>query len=217
MNRTRLLLGLAALVLVADTAIMLLVAPTSANTPAPLTWRTFYFHVPTAWVAYLAFVVTAVASLAFLRRPSAERDAWALASAELGTLFAAIALVTGLVWSRREFFNYSPIEDPKVISLAVVVFAYLGYLALRRNVEEPERRARLAAVYGLLAFLAVPLSYFASRASVHPDFTRPEQSLDPRLGAFLLVSTLAFTAAYGWLLVARQELALVAARLEEAD
>jgi heme exporter protein C len=211
------LLAAAALAMLANAALTMAVAPTAANTPAPLTWRIFYYHVPAAWVAYLAFGVTAAASLLHLRSRGARSDAVALASAEIGLVFSSIALLTGLVWARQEFFGYSPVEDPKVISLVVVVFAYAGYLALRASIDDRRRRGRLAAVYGLLALVGVPLSYFASRVSIHPDFTRPEQSLDPRLGVYLLVSTLAFTVLYAALLALRVDLARLDARISDEE
>lgn len=193
-----------------------LVAPPAENFAAPLTQRIFYYHVPAAWVGYLAFLVTAAASAWHLGRRDARADALALASAEVGLVFSAIALATGLVWARQEFFGYSAVQDPKVISLAVVILSYLAYFALRAGIDEPDRRARLAAVFGLLAFVGVPLSYLASRASLHPDFTRPEQSLDARLGWILLASTLAFTLLYAALVEIRYRLALVERRLEDS-
>jgi len=183
-----------------------LVAPEAEGFRAPLTQRIFYYHVPAAWAAYLAFLVTAAASAIVLWRDDARADRLAVASAEVGTLFGVIALVTGLVWATQEFLGYSAIEDPKVITLGVLLASYLAYFALRSNIEEPDKRARLSAVFGLLALLGVPLSYFASRASVHPDFTRPESSLDPRLGWVLLYSTFAFTLLYAALVALRVRL-----------
>ena len=188
-----------------------LVAPEAEGFRAPLTQRIFYYHVPAAWAAYLAFLVTAGASALVLWRNDMRADRVAVASAEVGTVFGAIALATGLVWATQEFLGYSAIEDPKVITLGVLLAAYLAYFALRANIDEPDRRARLAAVFGLLCVIGVPLSYFASRASVHPDFTRPESSLDPSLGWILLASTIAFTILFAALVQLRVRLI----RLEE--
>ena len=188
----------------------LIVAPEAENFNAPLTQRIFYYHVPAAWVAYLAFAVTAVACAIVLWKQSPRADRIAVASAEVGLVFGLIALVTGLVWATQEFFGYNAIEDPKVITLGVLLAAYLGYFALRANLDE-SKRARLSAVFGLLCVLGVPLSYLASRASIHPDFTRPEESLDWRLGVILLYSTVAFTLLYAALVTMRVRLL----RLEE--
>lgn len=187
----------------------LVVAPPFAGFNAPLTQRIFYYHVPAAWAAYLGFAVTAAASAWHLRSRSARADQVARASAEVGTLFALVALGTGLVWSSQEFLGYSAIEDPQVVSLAVVILSYLGYFALRSGVDEPARRGRLAAVYGLLAVVGVPLSYLASKASIHPDFSRPDQELDPLLWALLLGSMAAFTLLFAALVQLRARLAAV--------
>ena len=211
----RWLIAAAVVAVFAQVALSLVVAPEAANFNAPLTQRILYWHVPAAWAAYLAFAVTAAASAWLLWREDDRADALALASAEVGTLFGAIALATGLVWSRQEFLNYSPLEDPKVVTLAVLLLTYLAYFALRGALDEPRRRRRLAAVFGLLAVLGVPLSYLASRASIHPDFTRPDESLDPRLGAILGASTLSFTLLYAALVAVRVRLARVQERLEE--
>lgn len=206
--------GLAVLVQIGLT---LAYAPPFAGFNAPMTQRIFYYHVPSAWVAYLAFALTSAASGWHLWRGGAASDRLARASAEVGTLFALVALGTGLLWAQVEFLGYSPFQDPQVISLSVLILAYLGYFALRGALDEPRRRARVAAVYGLLAFVGVPLSYLASKASIHPDFTRPEQSLDPLLALLLLSSTAAFTLLYAALVRVRVRLALVEDRLDTQE
>lgn len=201
----------ASILVLIDIPLSLLVAPEAANFRAPLTQRILYYHVPAAWVAYLAFAVTAAAGALVLWRNERRFDAVALASAEVGTLFSVIALGTGLVWSRQEFIGYDAFQDPKVISLAVAILAYFAYFVLRSSIEEKDRRAKLAAVYGILAIISVPLTYVASKNSVHPDFLRPDESLDPSLGWFLLASVVAFTVLYAALVQIRVRLA----RIEE--
>lgn len=206
----RLLLSIAAAAsALAIPLLALRVAPPAQGFVAPLSYRLLYVHVPTAWAAYLAFLVTFVGSLLHLhqRRQSDQAglgaDRVAAASAEVGTLFATIALGTGLLWARVEFLAYDPFTDPKVVTLVVLLLAYVGYLALRGTVEDRRDRARLASGYGLAAFLAVPMSYLASRVSLHPDFTTPEQSLAPALRWVLLASTLAATILYAHLTLHR--------------
>lgn len=198
-------------------ALALVIAPAAVGFSAPMTQRLLYYHVPAAWAAYVAFAATAAASAWYLWRRDRRADAVALAAAESGTLFSAIALATGLIWAGQEFVGYSALEDPKVISLVAVILSYLAYFVLRRSVAEPERRARLAAVFGLLALVGVPLSYLASRASLHPDFARPDESLDWRLGIVLAYSTLAFTLLVAALIETRYRLALVEGRREEEE
>lgn len=201
--RRRVLLAAAIGAMALQVPLALVVAPEAENFVAPMTQRIFYYHVPAAWVAYLAFGVTALACLMTLAGRGARWDRLAVASAESGTLFGAMALATGLVWASQEFIGYEALEDPKVITLAVLLASYLAYFALRANLEDPERRARVSSVFGLLAVLGVPLSYLASRASIHPDFTRADESLDWRLGVILLYSTVAFTLLYAALVALR--------------
>jgi heme exporter protein C len=204
----RALPALAAAAIAVDVLLTFLVAPDAAIFRGPLTQRIFYYHVPAAWCAYLAFGITAVASLVHLRTRDAGSDAIAVASVEVGVLFALMALVTGVVWSTQEFSgSYSAARDPPVRSLAGVVLSYFAYIALRAAIDERENRRRLAAVFGLLAFLGVPLSYLAIKASVHPDFTREDQTLAPELGLVLAYSTLAFTLLFAALVDARVRLA----------
>ncbi|MHB8605277.1 MAG: cytochrome c biogenesis protein CcsA [Thermoplasmatota archaeon] len=194
-----------------------LIAPDAANFRAPLTQRIFYYHVPSAWVSYVAFAVTSAASVVTLvRRDESRRaDRIAASSAEIGLLFSIIALITGLLWSREEFSNYSPLADAKVITLVALIAAYAAYLVLRANVDDPARRARLAAVFGVLAFIGVPLSYLASRLSVHPDFAAPDESLAPELGILLGVSLIGFTVLYASLLAFRVRIARAADVIRE--
>lgn len=214
--RRGLLVGSAIVLMFVLIALSLVFAPSAAGL-SPMTQRMLYYHVPAAWVAYLAFGVTALMSGLHLARPTRGRDALARASAEVGTAFALIALFTGLLWSRVEWFNYSPLEDPKVITTVVLIFAYFAYFALRASIDERVKRGRLAAVFGMLAFIGVPLSYVASRASIHPDFTRPEQTLDPRLGWILLAATFVFTVLYAALVTLRYDLALAEERILDLE
>lgn len=208
---------IAGVAVVADVWLALWVAPEAAGFHAPLTQRIFYFHVPAAWVAYLAFLVTSASCVMLLWRRDERWDAIAASSAEIGLVLAVVALVTGLIWAGQEFIGYSPLEDPKLITLAVLILSYLAYFTLRGSVAEREKRARLSAVFGILSFIGVPLSFLASRASVHPDFTRSDSSLDWALGKYLLFSTLVFTLVYAALLQARLTLWRLEAALGERD
>lgn len=183
---------------------------------APLTSRIFYVHVPSAWVAYLAFGVAAVASARVLADKRAETaDLVALAAVEVGALFAGVALVTGAVWARAEFGgDYVLVRDPKLVTTLVLELAYLGYLALRRSVDDPPRRARLAAVYGIAALVGVPASYLANRATTpHPDFLAGTE-LAPSAMGLLFGALAAFTFLAAVLAALRFDLARVEATLE---
>ncbi|HVL86924.1 MAG TPA: cytochrome c biogenesis protein [Candidatus Thermoplasmatota archaeon] len=216
MNLDRLrvpLLAAASVGLVVLVVLALVVAPTAARFSAPLTQRIFYFHVPAAAAGYLAFAVTLAASVEYLRRGGERSDRWAAASAEVGVVLTSIALFTGAVWSRVEFFSVSLsggddfafrlLGDAKFVTTGALWLTFLGYLALRRSVDDPDRRARLSAVFGVLGFVGVPLSYLASRFSPHPDFLQQGSGLSPGMGAILGVGMLVFVVVYAALVVER--------------
>ncbi|HVL48648.1 MAG TPA: cytochrome c biogenesis protein CcsA [Candidatus Thermoplasmatota archaeon] len=217
MNGRTVLVAVAVVAMLAHVVLALVVAPQAKGFVAPVTQRIFYFHVPSAWIGYLAFAVTAFASARFLHAPAARWDHLARSSAEVGTVFSVVALVTGLAWSRLEFAGYDPFTDAKVITLVVLILAYLAYLSLRAGVADDDRRGRLAAVFGLLAVVGVPLSYLASSVSIHPDFTRPGSGLDPGLGIYLGFGVVAFTLLYAALAALRYDLAVLEARLVAAS
>jgi heme exporter protein C len=176
--------------------------------------RIMYVHVPTAWVAYLAFVVTAVASsgLLFGSRRSLGFDRVAGASAEVGVLFMGLTLVTGSLWGRitwGEFWQW----DPRLTTTAFLFVTYLGYLAVRGLDGAPEQRARRAAVVALLAVLEIPLVHFSvvlwrslhQRASVLDP--GGDVKLDDLMLFTLFVGVVAFTCLYTWLVLHRSRLA----------
>lgn len=149
--------------------VLALRGPTLRNF-APYAQRLFWFHVPMAMLAYATFAATLVASVAYLSTRRARWDLLAAASAEVGVLLATLTVVTGIAWARVDFPGYRPLADPKLVSVVALALVYAAYLALRRGVPEESRRARLAAVFGIVAFLAVPVAYLATYVgSVHPE------------------------------------------------
>jgi heme exporter protein C len=215
----RLLVAGAALALPVFALLGLVAAPAIEGFRAPASSRILYVHVPAAWVGYLALAVTLAGSIRVLAGdgpPPRRVDALAAASAETGTLFGAVALATGLLWARVEFVGYSPFSDPKVVTLVALVAAYAGYLALRLNVDDPVRRARLGAVYAVAASPAIPASYLASKVSLHPDFTAPGAAIGPDLLAHLLAATLLLTLVAAGLVLLRARVLGLAADLDEA-
>jgi len=122
--------------------------------------RIMYIHVPTAWVAFFAFFIVFVASLAYLWKRLPEADRLAYASAEIGVLFTALTLIDGSIWGKPTWGAWWT-WDARLTTTAILFVIYVGYLMLRSFVEEPERRARLAAVVGIVGFFDVPLIYFS--------------------------------------------------------
>ncbi len=178
-------------------------------------YRILYIHVPSAWLAFLAFGVTALGSIGYLIRRRRAWDRVAAASASVGVVFTALTLVTGSIWGRPVWGVWWDFGDARLMSTAIMFFVYLGYLALRRTVNDPETRARRSAVLGAVAVIQVPLVYFSVNLfrTLHQTQTiRPDgAAMEPEMLMVLLVNVLAFTVLYAALLARRIELG----RLEE--
>lgn len=185
-------------------------------------YRLMYVHVPTAWLAYLAFALTLAGSLGWLWRRSARADALAAAAAEVGVFFTGLTLVLGAIWGKPVWGVWWT-WDPRLVTTALLFFVYLGYLALRRTTTDPTTRARRAAILGVVAFAQVPVVHLSVRwwRSLHqpPTVLRPADptlNIDPAMLAALLVNLVAFTALFGWLLARRLHLAHLETAAEQA-
>jgi len=166
--------------------------------------RIVFFHVPMAWIAVLAFLVSCIASVMYLRRRDPKDDIRASVSAGLGLLFAVLATTTGAVFAKimwGAYWNW----DPRQTSITILLLIYAAYLALRGAVDDPERRASLSAVYAILAFVTVPFLVFVVPRiywSLHPDTiinARGTNEFDSHYTQVLMASLLGFTGLYVWL------------------
>lgn len=176
-------------------------------------YRVIYVHVPTAWLAYLAFVVVFIASIGWLwtRRP--WFDALAVASAEIGVLFTGLFIVAGSIWAKPTWGVWWT-WDPRLVTTAVMFVMYLGYLLFRGLSGDFERRATRAAILGIVAVVDIPIVHLSVTwmNSQHqlPTVLRPpgsgSPSLDPAMSLTLWVSVLAFTFVYFALLGERMDL-----------
>lgn len=184
--------------------------------------RIMYVHVPTIWVAYLAFVVAAVSSAAYLwpRTRSFTWDRLAGASAEVGLVFMVISLVTGSLWGRITWGVYW-VWDARLTTTAFLFVTYLGYLAVRSLGGTHEQRARRSSVVALLAVLQIPLVHFSVKIwrPLHQEASvaRPEGDveLEGSMLTTLLLGLLAFTLLYTWLVVHRQRVQVLADMLDD--
>ncbi|HIE38611.1 MAG TPA: cytochrome C assembly protein [Anaerolineae bacterium] len=178
--------------------------------------RIFYFHVSSAWVGFFAFFVTFIAGIAYLVRGERRWDILALSSVEIGLTFITMAVVTGSLWARPVWGTYWTWE-PRLTISAVQLLIYVAYGMLRAAIESLERKARFAAVYGIVAFVTVPLSWFAIRwwRTIHPDILTGGEGMavTPRMVHTLLVSLAGFTMLYVTLLRQRVRLERAADRL----
>lgn len=182
--------------------------------------RIVFFHVPTAWVATLAFLISCVSSVLYLARRRAADDLRAATSATLGLLFAILATVTGSIFAKVEWGAYWN-WDPRQTSITLLLLIYAAYLALRVAVVDPERRATLSSAYAILAFVTVPFLVFVVPRvywSLHPDvIANPEPSnrLDSAHLRVLLASVVCFTGLFAWLLAIETRLERLKAERQE--
>jgi len=131
--------------------------------------RVFYFHVATAWVGMLAFGVAAVAGIAYLRTADRKWDIAGLGAVEVGMVFTLICIITGSIWA-RPIWNTWWTWDPRLTTATIMELIYAAYLMLRAGIDDPSRRARFGAVYAIVGFISVPLTFFSARLfrTIHP-------------------------------------------------
>jgi heme exporter protein C len=169
--------------------------------------RIMYVHVPAVWVAYLAFTVGLVASIAYLarRRPGADRLAHA--ACEVGTVFLGLNIATGAIWGKPTWGTWWT-WDARLTSVAVVFVMFLAYLLLRGAIDDRERGARYAAVLGIVAALNIPLVHFSVYwwRTLHqpPSLLKPGASTMPPVILAALLVNFAALALLGAYFVARR-------------
>ncbi|MGE5618233.1 MAG: cytochrome c biogenesis protein CcsA [Sphingomonadaceae bacterium] len=172
--------------------------------------RIFYFHVPAAWVGFLSFAVVFAASIQWLRTRRHRWDALAASGAEVGVLFTTVALLTGSIWAKPTWGTWWD-WDPRLTTTLILWLIYVSYLMLRSAVENPSKRASLAAVVGIVGFVDVPIVFMSIRwwRTIHPVvITSTSLELDPRMVTTLVVCLAAFTLLFVHLLRLRTRLEL---------
>ncbi|HKZ20836.1 MAG TPA: cytochrome c biogenesis protein [Acidimicrobiia bacterium] len=216
-TKLKLLYAVTALVVISGAVLAL-------STPPEAVQRTYarilHLHVPSAWLAFLAFGVTALGSVMWRLRRRFVWDRLAASSAEIGVLFTGLAIATGAIWGRPVWGVFFDWGDARMASTAVMFLVYLGYLALRRYSPSPELAADRASILGIVAVIQVPLVYFSVnlfRTLHQTQSIRPDGStLEASMVTALLVNLAAFTLLYvsflaARMIVAREEARLVAA------
>ncbi len=165
--------------------------------------RIFYFHVASAWVGFFAFFVVFLAGIGYLARGERRWDILALSSVEIGLTFITMTVITGALWAKPAWGTYWTWE-PRLTISAVQLLIYIAYGMLRSAIDSPEQKARFAAVYGIVAFVTVPLSWFAIRwwRTIHPDILTSGEGMatTSKMTQTLMVSLAAFTLLYATLL-----------------
>lgn len=211
------LLGAAAASATAAAAILaLLVAPPDAVQGQAQ--RLMYVHVPAAWLAYLSFAGVLLASVAYLVTRDLRWDRRARAAAELGVGMTALTIVMGSLWGRPVWGTWW-VWDPRLVTTAILLLVYLGYLSVRELCDDRAAGARRAAAVGVIGFIDIPVVHFSVVwwRTLHQPATllSPDPApMDPRMLAALLVAVGAFT--LGGLVVFRRRLRMLAATDAEA-
>lgn len=172
--------------------------------------RVFYFHVPIAWVALLAYFLVFVGSVMYLWKRDTKWDAIAHSAAEIGLLFATLVIITGSIWAKGIWGKWWTWE-PRLTTMLILWLIYVAYLMLRSrsNVPSPEQSARYSAVLGIVGFIDVPIVYFAANwwRGLHPQVvTGPladSGSLDSSMRVVLWFSAITFTLLFAILIKER--------------
>jgi heme exporter protein C len=185
--------------------------------------RIFYFHVPAAWVAYLAFAIVFLSSIAYLRTSDRRWDILAHSSAEIGVVFLALVLITGPIWAHPVWGTWWQ-WDARLTSTLVTWLTYVGYLFIRNLTTDQRRGGRLAAVVGIIGLVNIPIVHFSVYwwRTLHPTGPTPANPTansglgTPELAAFF-TSLVAFTLLFAWLLAMRARLGRLEARADELE
>ncbi|MBK6793705.1 MAG: cytochrome c biogenesis protein CcsA [Anaerolineales bacterium] len=131
--------------------------------------RVFYFHIGTAWVGLVGFVLAAVTGIIYLVTKDMKWDRIEVAAVEVSTMFFFITILLGSIWARPAWNTWWT-WDPRLTTAAVTELIYIAYFMLRAGMEDPEKRARFGAVYALLGGLSAPITFMVIRLfrTIHP-------------------------------------------------
>jgi heme exporter protein C len=184
--------------------------------------RVFYFHVATAWVGMLGFMAAGVAGIGYLRTSDRKWDVVSLAAVEISLVFFLVAIVMGSIWARPAWGTWWT-WDPRLTTATIVELVYAAYLMLRQGIEDPDRRARFGAVYTVLGFISVPLTFVSIRLlrTIHPvliasgETSDTEMSMTPAMLQTMIFSVITFSFIFASLLWHRIRLGRLAEKVEQ--
>ncbi len=170
--------------------------------------KIIFFHVPTAWLASIAFLMAMIYGVKYLIKGNLDNDAKSNAALQLGFIFSILATVTGSIWAKftwGAFWHW----DPRETSIFILLLIYGSLFALRSAIENEDKRARLSAVYSIIAFLTVPFFIFIMpriMTGLHPGSANDDTSgpvvdfkMDANMMLVFYLSLFAFTILYFWM------------------
>jgi heme exporter protein C len=203
-------------ILLLAVALVLVFRYTPMERTMGLVQKVFYFHVSANWVGMLGFLVAAVAGGIYLVKGEAIWDVIEIAAVEIGLAFSLIGIVSGSIWA-RPIWNTWWTWDPRLVTVTVMELIYIAYFMLRGGIEDPDRRARYAAVYAIIGFLSVPLTFLSIRMfrSIHPIvITSTHAELSPKMFQTFMFSLFTFTVVFVSLLWHRVRLGQLTEQVE---
>lgn len=170
--------------------------------------KIIFFHVPTAWLTVIAFLMSTIFSIKYLRKKNLDDDSKSYAAAQLGMIFCILATVTGAVWAKFAWGSYWS-WDPRQTSIFALLLIYGAWFALRSAIESEDKRATLSSVYSIIAFLTVPFFIFIMpriMTGLHPgsaDDTNAGPIVDFKMNSSMqlifFLSMIGFTILYFWM------------------
>jgi heme exporter protein C len=166
--------------------------------------RIMFFHVPTAWLAAVAFVLSMIYGIKYLRNKRVDDDVKSASAAGLGLLFCLLATVTGAIWAKFSWGTYWN-WDPRQTSIFVLLLIYGAYFALRSAVDIEEKRAALSAVYSIIGAVTMPFFMFIMPrilASLHPEpilNVQGKVQMNATMLVVFLSSLAGFTGLFFWM------------------
>jgi heme exporter protein C len=184
-------------------------APNEAQQGTP--YRIIYFHVPMGILSYLSAYLLGFAGILYLIKRDLKYDRFAVATGELGVLVSACSLISGSIWA-KPIWGVWWAWDPRLILQLMLGLFFVAYFMLRAYLPDRERRAKLAAVFGVLGMIDVPFNYYSIEwwRTQHPQpVFRGEGSIDPDMRLTAYVCALALTLLYSYLLHRRMAIARV--------
>jgi heme exporter protein C len=189
------LLLVSVLLILAALYMVFIFVPSDAETG--IVQRIFYFHVPLAWIAFLAFFVVFGCSIMYLWKRDKKWDVLASSSAEVGLVFTTLFLITGSIWA-KPIWGVWWTWDSRLTSSLILWLIYIAYFIVRSYISEEGRRARFAAIVGIIGFIDVPVIALAITLwrTQHPGPVIFEGGLVPEMVWTLLISIAAFTSLY---------------------
>ena len=196
------LLGLSFVLMVAALYLVFIYVPTEET--MGIVQRIFYFHVPLAWIAFLAFFIVFLGSVLYLWKRENKWDVIASSSAEVGVVFTTLFLITGSIWA-KPIWGVWWTWSPRLTAALVLWLIYIAYLIVRSYLTDETRGARFAAVVGIVGFIDVPIVALAITLwrTQHPSPVIFQGGLTPPMLLTLLVCLAAFTTLYSLLLIQR--------------